>query len=66
MARFCAPIPEVERDDLIAAYHRRLFCGDTTVEVAHAQAWLAWENALAGFGGEGGGGSAPVDSAPRG
>lgn len=62
-ARFCAPIPAVERDDLIAAYHRRLFCGDPAVEAAHAQAWLAWENALAGFGGEGGGGPAPADYA---
>ena len=47
--RFVAPIPETERGDLIAAYHRRLFCGDRAVEIRHAMPWMAWENALAGL-----------------
>ena len=48
-ARFIAPIPEDERGDLIAAYHKRLFCGDPMVETRHALPWMAWENALAGM-----------------
>lgn len=48
-ARFVAPIPEKERGDMIAAYHRRLFSGDHAVEVRYAQSWMAWENALAGM-----------------
>lgn len=47
--RFVAPIPADERGDLIAAYHRRLFCGDHATETRHAIPWLAWENALAGL-----------------
>ncbi|MDF1726808.1 MAG: prolyl aminopeptidase [Sulfitobacter sp.] len=46
-ARFIAPIPEDERDDLIAAYHRRLFSGDLPMEQRFGRAWAAWENALA-------------------
>ena len=46
-ARFVDMIPEDERDDLIAAYHRRLFCGDLRTETRFARAWSAWENALA-------------------
>ncbi|SMO82927.1 prolyl aminopeptidase Serine peptidase. MEROPS family S33 [Paracoccus laeviglucosivorans] len=48
-ADFLAPIPEAERGDLIAAYHRRLFSGDRAQEVRHAQPWVMWENALAGL-----------------
>lgn len=48
-ARFCAPIPEDERGDMVAAYHRRLFCGDRAREIAHARIWLHWENALSGL-----------------
>jgi proline iminopeptidase len=44
--RFKAPIPERERSDLVAAYHRRLTCGDTAVEIAFARIWCAWEDAL--------------------
>lgn len=47
--RFQNPIPESERDDLIAAYHRRLFSGDPSIETRYAMPWLAWENALAGL-----------------
>jgi len=46
-ADFVRPIPEDERGDLIAAYHRRLFCGDYTTEARHARVWAHWENALA-------------------
>ncbi len=47
--RFLTPIPPEEHDDLIAAYHKRLFCGDLMVETRCARAWAAWENALASF-----------------
>ncbi len=46
-ARFLAPIPEAERDDLMGAYHRRLFSGNLIEEARHARAWANWENALA-------------------
>lgn len=48
-AIFCAPIPPAERGDMVAAYHRRLFCGDRAVELAHARIWTQWENALSGL-----------------
>ncbi|MFB0940492.1 MAG: prolyl aminopeptidase, partial [Paracoccaceae bacterium] len=40
-------IPLEERDDLILAYQKRLFCGDMAVEHRYAQAWASWENSLA-------------------
>jgi proline iminopeptidase len=40
--RFVAPIPEQERDDLVAAYDRRLVDND----VAAAHAWYAWEDTI--------------------
>ena len=46
-AKFANMIPEGERGDMIAAYHKRLFSGNRTTEVAYARAWAAWENALA-------------------
>jgi len=51
-ARFIAPIPAVERDDLIAAYHRRLFSGDLAEELRLGRVWAAWENALASVEGD--------------
>ncbi|RMC34331.1 prolyl aminopeptidase [Paracoccus alkanivorans] len=48
-ARFCDPIPEAERDDMIAAYHRRLFSDDLGQQGRYAMPWLMWENALAGL-----------------
>ncbi len=48
-AQFRDPIPESERDDLIAAYHKRLFSDDTGRQGRYAQPWLMWENALAGL-----------------
>lgn len=48
-AKFCAPIPEDERGDMIAAYHRRLFHPDPERQARFAQPWVMWENALAGM-----------------
>ena len=42
---FLAPIPEDERDDLIAAYHRRLFGDDREELLRCARAWSEWERA---------------------
>jgi proline iminopeptidase len=46
-ARFIDPIPEAERGNLIAAYHRRLFSGNMVEEMRFARLWAQWENALA-------------------
>ncbi len=40
---YLAPIPEVERGDLVQAYYRRLTCDDETVRLAAARAWSVWE-----------------------
>ena len=40
---FLAPIPSEERGDLVAAYFRRLTCGDSQVEQQAARAWSLWE-----------------------
>ena len=61
--QFVGLIPQDERDDLIAAYHRRLFSGDTMIETRYARAWASWENALASINSEGSGGSGPADYA---
>lgn len=44
--RFQAPIPDAERDDLVAAYHGRLTSGDPALERTAARAWCAWEDEL--------------------
>ena len=44
--QFVAPIPEDERGDLIAAYHRRLTGSDRDVQLAAAKAWSGWEGAI--------------------
>ncbi|MCR8549585.1 prolyl aminopeptidase [Salipiger sp. P9] len=62
-ARFTDLIPEDERGDLIAAYHRRLFSGDLQEETRFARAWSGWENALASVYSNGAGGDAPGDYA---
>jgi len=41
--RFLAPIPVEERDDLLAAYHRRLVGDDEEAKLAAAHAWSYWE-----------------------
>ncbi|MFW2588378.1 prolyl aminopeptidase [Sagittula sp. SSi028] len=62
-ARFTALVPEDERNDLIAAYHKRLFGPDLRVQTRFAQAWSAWENALASVYSNGHGGEAPGEYA---
>jgi len=41
---YLAPIPEAERQDLLSAYHRRLFDRDPAVHVPAGVAWTVWEN----------------------
>lgn len=60
-ARFVNLIPEDERSNLIAAYHRRLFCGDISTEIKYGKAWSAWENALASIHSTGAGYEGPGD-----
>ncbi len=62
-ARFAGMVPADERDDLIAAYHRRLFSGDAATETRFARAWASWENALASIDHEGPAGESPADYA---
>ncbi len=62
-ARFIAPIPDAERGDLIAAYHRRLFSGDMAEETRYGRTWSAWENALASIHSGGRSGESPGDYA---
>ena len=62
-AKFISGIPEDERDDLIAAYHRRLFSGDLVQEARFGRAWAGWENALASIESNGPGGDSPSDYA---
>ncbi|MEZ5886801.1 MAG: prolyl aminopeptidase [Paracoccaceae bacterium] len=61
--RFSGMIPEEEQDDLIAAYHRRLFSGDFVEETRFSRAWVGWENALASIESDGQTGEAPPDYA---
>lgn len=42
-ARYLAPIPEAERGDLMAAYHKRLTGTDRKAQEACAAAWSQWE-----------------------
>lgn len=42
-ARFCAPIPEAERGDMMAAYHKRLTSPERRVQAEAAAAWSQWE-----------------------
>lgn len=62
-SRFVAPIPEVERGDLIGAYHRRLFSGDLAEEIRLGRVWSNWENALATVAPDGPLGEGPADYA---
>jgi len=43
--KFIEPIPEVERHDLMSAYHRRLTGDDAAVRLKCAQRWSGWEMA---------------------
>jgi proline iminopeptidase len=40
---YLAPIPPVERGDMIAAYHTRLTSSDRAVRLEAARAWSVWE-----------------------
>ena len=40
---YLAAIPEVERGDLMSAYHRRLTSADLEVQLEAAKAWSVWE-----------------------
>ncbi len=42
---YLKPIPEVERHDLISAFHRRLTSDDEATRLAAARAWSVWEGA---------------------
>lgn len=44
--RFIAPIPDNERDDLVAAYHRRLISPDLEERREAARTWCSWESEL--------------------
>jgi proline iminopeptidase len=44
-SRFAEGIPEGERDDLVAAYHRRLTTGDRHEQQESARLWSVWEGA---------------------
>lgn len=57
--RFVNMVPEDERDDLIAAYNKRLFSGDAALETRFARSWAAWENSLASAHGDGRFGESP-------
>ncbi len=46
-AAFEGIVPRAERDDLIAAYHKRLFSDDQMEQTRFAKAWASWESALA-------------------
>ncbi len=41
--QYLRPIPEVERGDLMGAYHRRLTSPDGSVRAEAARAWSIWE-----------------------
>jgi proline iminopeptidase len=40
---YVVPIPELERDDLVAAYYKRLTSSDDKVRIEAAKAWSIWE-----------------------
>ncbi|HEY8585459.1 MAG TPA: prolyl aminopeptidase [Rhodanobacter sp.] len=42
---YLAAIPEVERGDLMSAYHRRLTSSDAKTRIDAARAWSVWEGA---------------------
>jgi proline iminopeptidase len=62
-SRFASIIPRDEQDDLIAAYHRRLFSGNLMEETRFGRVWANWENALASIQNDGVVGESPSDYA---
>ena len=61
--RFTSIIPDDEQDDLIGAYAKRLFSGNTQTEARYARAWASWENTLASINNDGPGGDSPAEYA---
>lgn len=43
---YVAPIPDEERNDFVAAYHKRLTGNDEQVKLSCARAWSQWEGAV--------------------
>jgi proline iminopeptidase len=43
--RFVEPIPEQEREDLVAAYYKRLVAGGRDQQMEYALSWTRWETA---------------------
>ena len=62
-AQFTSLIPEEEQGDFIAAYHKRLFSPDMTLQTRYARMWASWENALAAMNVSGAGSESPADYA---
>jgi proline iminopeptidase len=62
-SRFANAIPPDERDDLVRAYHRRLFSGNLMEETRFGRIWANWENALASVHSDGPMGESPADYA---
>lgn len=62
-SRFVNAIPQDERGDLIAAYHRRLFSGNVMEETRFGRIWANWENALASIHNDGPLGESPAEYA---
>ena len=62
-SRFTSIVPEDEQGDLIAAYAKRLFSGDRTLETQYARSWASWENTLASIRNDGPGGDSPGEFA---
>ncbi|UAB77217.1 prolyl aminopeptidase [Erythrobacter sp. SCSIO 43205] len=44
--RFTGLIPEDERGDMVAAYHKRLTCDDEVERLAAAKEWASWEGTV--------------------
>ncbi len=44
--KFTTFVPAAERDDLVAAYHRRLTQGERATQIEAARAWCEWEGSL--------------------
>ena len=42
-------IPNSERNDILTAYHKRLFGSSPSEQARYARAWTVWENSLASF-----------------
>ncbi|SFH05005.1 proline iminopeptidase [Palleronia marisminoris] len=62
-SKFVDLVPHDERDDLVAAYHKRLFSGELMTEIRYARVWAGWENTLASIDNEGPAGESPAEYA---